>query len=251
MEKMGDFNARSGELTPRDVVEEEDNNWYRDDSFSGSDRRSEDKVLNDEGRKLISFCEILNLEILNGDIEGDIPGKMTFVAKTGASVIDYILCTYGVGRCVKTFRVREMGISDHNMIEAVTEVKYINENAITERKIEHRGNKLQLYKWYEGKRNNFEQRRDAEIMVLFLQGIEYFLSMQETENAIRVLNFMMNNLGDQMRRRGKENSSWKDWNLDECKKGKEKVMKAINRWNKEKTRENRYKIVEAKNYTRK
>jgi hypothetical protein len=33
---------------------------------------------------------------------------MTFVAKTGASVIDYILCTYDVGRCVKTFRVRVM-----------------------------------------------------------------------------------------------------------------------------------------------
>jgi hypothetical protein len=81
-------------------VNEEVNSWYRDDSFSGSSRRSKDKVLNDDGRKLISFCETLNLEILNGNREGDIPGKITFLAKTGASVIDYILCTYGVGRCV-------------------------------------------------------------------------------------------------------------------------------------------------------
>jgi hypothetical protein len=35
---------------------------------------------------------------------------------------------------VKTFRVREMGISDHNMVEAVIEVKYINKNAIMEKK---------------------------------------------------------------------------------------------------------------------
>jgi hypothetical protein len=46
---MGDFNARSGELTPRDVVNEEVNSWYRDNSFSGSGRRSEDKALNEEG----------------------------------------------------------------------------------------------------------------------------------------------------------------------------------------------------------
>jgi hypothetical protein len=35
-----DFNARSGELTPRNVVEEEVNSWCRDNSFSGSGRRS-------------------------------------------------------------------------------------------------------------------------------------------------------------------------------------------------------------------
>jgi hypothetical protein len=62
-------------------VNEEVNSWYRDDSFSRSGRRSKDKVLNDEGRKLISFCETLNLEILNGNREGDIPGKITFLTK--------------------------------------------------------------------------------------------------------------------------------------------------------------------------
>jgi hypothetical protein len=91
-----------------------------------------------------------------------------------------------------------------------------------------------MYKWYEGKRSDFKQRRDAEIMVLFLQGIEYSLSKKETENTIRVLRYM-NNLGGQMRRRGEENNSWKGWYSDECKKGKEKVMKAINKRNKEKT----------------
>jgi hypothetical protein len=109
---MGNFNARSGELIPRNVVEEEDNSWYRDNSFSRSDRRREDKVLNDNGEKLFSFCETLNLEILNGNREGDIPGKMAYVAKRGTSVVDDILHTYGVGRCVKTFKVREMGISN-------------------------------------------------------------------------------------------------------------------------------------------
>jgi hypothetical protein len=33
--------------------------------------RSEDEIINDRGRKLVSFCEILKLEILNGNREGD------------------------------------------------------------------------------------------------------------------------------------------------------------------------------------
>jgi hypothetical protein len=60
------------------VVEEEDNSWYRDIPFSSSDKRSEYKVLNVEGRKVISFCESLNIE-------------MTLVPNTSASVVDYRL----------------------------------------------------------------------------------------------------------------------------------------------------------------
>jgi hypothetical protein len=37
---MGDFNARSGEQTPRNVLEEEENSWYRDNLFSRTDTRS-------------------------------------------------------------------------------------------------------------------------------------------------------------------------------------------------------------------
>jgi hypothetical protein len=86
---MGELNARSGDLIPRGLMEEEEENgWYKDNSFSGSSRGSE------EGRKLISFCETLNLEILNGNREGDVEGKMIFISKAGASVIDYILCIY-------------------------------------------------------------------------------------------------------------------------------------------------------------
>jgi hypothetical protein len=60
---MGDLNARCGDLIPRTLMEEEEENgWYKDNLITGSCIRSEDKVVNVEGRKLISFCEILNLE---------------------------------------------------------------------------------------------------------------------------------------------------------------------------------------------
>jgi hypothetical protein len=60
----------------------------------------------------------------------------------------------------------------------------------------------------------------------------------------------MNHLGGQMRRRGDENKSWNCWYSDEYNKGKEKIMKAINKRNKGKRQENRYNIEEAKIYVR-
>jgi hypothetical protein len=61
----------------------------KDNSFSSSDGRSEVKVVNEEGRNLISFCETLNLETLNGNRRGGVlPSKMTFTPKRGSSVVD-------------------------------------------------------------------------------------------------------------------------------------------------------------------
>jgi hypothetical protein len=97
------------------------------------------------------------------------------------------------------------------MIETVTEVKDSNENCVTENKNKHRGKQLQMYKLNGGKGRDFDQRRDTETTETFLQGIKYFLCKQEIENAVRMLNYMVNNLGGQVRRRGKENNSWKGW----------------------------------------
>jgi hypothetical protein len=105
---MGDLNDRCGDLIPRGLIEEEEeeNSWCKDNLFAVSGRRSEDKVVNEEGRELISFCEILILEILNSSREGDVEGKMTFVWKTGASVTDYRLCSYDIGRFLYGRQVR-------------------------------------------------------------------------------------------------------------------------------------------------
>jgi hypothetical protein len=61
------------------MEEKGENGWYKNNLFVVSSRRSEDKKVNEEGRKLISFREILNLEILNGSRESDVEGKMTFM----------------------------------------------------------------------------------------------------------------------------------------------------------------------------
>jgi hypothetical protein len=101
-------------------------------------------VVNEEDRKLISFCEILNLEILNGSRECDVEDKMTFISKTGACVIDYILCSYDTGRCLRTFRIRHMTISNHNIIETAIEVEVSNK---TDKMNEYYSTQLRMYKW--------------------------------------------------------------------------------------------------------
>jgi hypothetical protein len=206
---MGDLNARCGDLIPRGLLEEEEENgWYKNNLFAVSSRSSEDKEVNEEGRKLISFCEILNLEILNGSREGDVEGKIKFISKTGTSVIDYILCSCDIGRCLKTFRVRDMAISDHNIMETVTEVEDTNR---ADKMNEYYSKQLKTYKWYERKINYFEQRRDGKSTEIFVLGVEYFLCKREIENAIRVLSDMMKNVGWQMEKRGNEGRDWRGW----------------------------------------
>jgi hypothetical protein len=89
---LGDFNSRTGDLMPKEYDVKDEEERYENMSLSNF-RRSEDKIINDEGKKLVNFCEILKLEILNGNRVGDWEGKMTFISKIGASVIDYIMFT--------------------------------------------------------------------------------------------------------------------------------------------------------------
>jgi hypothetical protein len=43
----------------------------------------------------------------------DTEGKMTFISKAGASLKDYILCTYDFGRCLRTFKISDMIVRDY------------------------------------------------------------------------------------------------------------------------------------------
>jgi hypothetical protein len=84
---LGDFNSRTGDLMPKEYDVEDEDERNENMLFSNFRRRSEDKMINDKGRKLVNFCEILKLKILNGNRAGDWEGKITFISKIGASVI--------------------------------------------------------------------------------------------------------------------------------------------------------------------
>lgn len=83
---MGDFNARTGELICDSSSEERSEPWEEEDSVEellNIERKSEDKVVDSTGRRLINFCNQNNLTILNGRTRGDQSGELTFLAIKG------------------------------------------------------------------------------------------------------------------------------------------------------------------------
>jgi hypothetical protein len=133
----------------------------------------------DEGKqeevciKVVTNCEILKLLILSGNREGDWEGKMTFISKIGAGVKYHILCSHNIGSLVKTRQIKESIIICHNIVETVTERKRETNGREVGRvqKIRDKGiyhdKLINLYKWYDEKREDLEQRRDGKLTELF------------------------------------------------------------------------------------
>lgn len=96
---VGDLNARTGS--------EQSTNIY------DSVRTSKDMILNSNGKKLLELCNDFQLEILNGNIEGDFEGNFTYIRSEGCSVIDYALSGYNVKTLVQKLEVRSELYSDH------------------------------------------------------------------------------------------------------------------------------------------
>ena len=75
---IGDFNSRLGANQIRSEDIEKDN----------GKRRSEDKISNQEGTKLLKLGEELDLEVRTENTEGDWKGEATYVGDNAGSVID-------------------------------------------------------------------------------------------------------------------------------------------------------------------
>ena len=56
-------------------------------------RVSEDKVVNEYGKRLIDLGIINDLIIVNGRTEGDPSESLTLYTHNGGSVVDYVICS--------------------------------------------------------------------------------------------------------------------------------------------------------------
>jgi hypothetical protein len=247
---LGDFNARMSDLMPKEHDVEDADERYEDMSLSNSCRRSEDKVINNEGRKLVKFCEILKLVILNGNREGDWEGKMMFISKIGASVIDYILCSQNVGTFIKTLQIKDSIISENIIAETVTERRSDTNGRELGRGKRYRDKGIyheqliNVYKQYEDKREEFEQRIGGKLTELFIIGINHLLGEGKIGEAIKTSNSLLDSIGWGMQKRIKKNYVTMSWFSEACRQGKEEALWAFRKWKNEKTKENRCKYVE-------
>jgi exonuclease III len=229
---LGDFNSKTGDLMPKECDAEDEDEWSENMSFSNSHRRGEDKIINDEGRKLVNFCEILKLEILNGNREADWEGKMTFISKIGSSVIDYILCSHNIGSFMKTLQIKDSVISDHNIVETVIErISDTNGREVGRgQKIRDKGiyndKLITVYKWYKDKREESEQRRYGKLTELFIIGINHLLGEGKIDEAMKTTSSLLDSIGWGMQKRIKKDYVTMGWFSEECRQGKEEALRA-------------------------
>jgi len=101
----GDFNARTG--VEGGKVEGED--WEE-----GMYRRSMDKTISKEGRRLVECIRERGWWVLNGGIRGDEEGTWTFSGGRGESVIDYVLMNEDMEEEVVQLVVGDNIESDHH-----------------------------------------------------------------------------------------------------------------------------------------
>ncbi|XP_053596277.1 golgin subfamily A member 6-like protein 22 [Microplitis demolitor] len=113
---IGDFNARIGE----------ENVTGEDEGRVKKKRKSRDKTVNSEGKKLLKMCDELGLCVWNGRARGDEGGEITYVGgdeESLGSVIDLILTLDRGDEQEIEVRVVERIESDHLPVLARYKVK--------------------------------------------------------------------------------------------------------------------------------
>ena len=111
---MGDFNSRCGTLTDTVIYEkevlshtgfcDEDSNFI--EQLGLLQRKSEDVIINKNGKDLISLCKSFNLKIVNGRFGTDKDvGNYTCHTPRGESLVDYVLVSDCLIPQIKNFCV--------------------------------------------------------------------------------------------------------------------------------------------------
>lgn len=102
----GDWNARTGK----------EGGWINETTEKEEEtRKSKDKVINGEGRRLISGIEERGWGIINGS-KGE-EGEWTYVGENGESVIDYIITNQEAVEEIESLKIGDRVESDHMPLE--------------------------------------------------------------------------------------------------------------------------------------
>ncbi|CAK9799089.1 Transposon TX1 uncharacterized 149 kDa protein [Anthophora plagiata] len=207
----GDFNARTGSQGGRIQKEGEGEE---------ETRRSKDKKVNGEGKRLCEFLGDMGWEIMNGDTEGDEEGEFTYIGN-GESVIDYVIGNEETREKVERVEVEGRVESDHQPV-----VVWIEGGKREGGNIRGKGKRGRRTKgrWTEEMKREFAEKfgRKEE------KGKEIEEEWGELKREImEVLERMEKKKG------GKERKDWWDEECKEKKNWKEKKRRGKERWEKE------------------
>ena len=209
---LGDFNCRIGS--------ENINIMRGDEDKRGDCRNSKDKILNAEGRELLSFCEAFELEIMNGKYGDDINGELTYINGNGCSVIDFVICTQDIIQVIRGFTVLDRVESHHSPIKLTLDIgssnPCINEKEIPVLPIER-------FRWKEELRAEFIKCLSNKLTALQRNDLN-------ADQIIRNLTGSIQEAGNRMkvRLREKDNEHKNTgWYNNFCRRAKKQVETAL------------------------
>jgi len=87
----------------------------------GTDKKSKDKCIGNEGSKFMEWVIEKGWVVLNGCTTGDLEGTYTYVDARGSIVIDYVLVKEHMFNKVCSFRIGDRIDSDHMPLELTLE----------------------------------------------------------------------------------------------------------------------------------
>ena len=122
----GDFNARTAE---------EGGLWNSEGKKE--ERKSKDKILNEEGKELVNWVEEKGLGVGNGTTKGDEEGEWTRIGQRGCTTIDYIIRNEEGRGKIQEIAVGNRIKSDHAPLEL--EVKWEEVRGTQEKRKEEKG----------------------------------------------------------------------------------------------------------------
>ena len=210
----GDFNARTGE----------EGGWVMggDEEEGGGcgSRRSKDKEVNGDGRRLCGFIEERGWSILNGGIEGDEQGEWTFTGGKTSTVIDYVIGNEDTWEKVERLKVEERVDSDHQPL--VVWVRGEMGGNVDRRKSGERGRRGGRGNWTEEGRREFVRNFGKRV------GGDWSVDEEWGELKERIKGAVGKSVvkGGEMRRK----EGWWD---KECREEKSKVRKELRKWRRE------------------
>jgi len=183
------------------------------------ERKSQDRIINKEGKTLINFIEERGWGILNGCTKGDEMGEFTFTGGRGGSVIDYVIGNEELREEVEKMRIGENIDSDHQPVEVwiggEKEENSGREKRREERKGGYRGT------WNKEGCEEFRKRLGK----VEYEGKEIEVEMERMEEKIR------GSLKEWERdRKGAKEERKKGWWDRDCAVMKKKVREELRKW---------------------
>lgn len=234
---IGDFNARIGE-EDRERDEEE---------LERKKRRSKDKVLNNEGRKLLNMCEELGLSIWNGRAKNDEEGEITFVGgkeECLGSVIDLVMTVDRGDNEEMELKIIERIESDHLPLQIRYDIER-QENENEEEKAEE-GEELRL----DGKKLKWKKENKQEYTEATHEALKEILREKEElewEDIKEIIRKAAERGGMLVKDKDRENKKErKKWFNEECKKRRKEVWNDLKLFIKNRSVENKIKLKESR-----